>query len=78
MVEALVQDSPVLVINICAPNKTYEAAESYEILESISLQCGYDEEYKLIIGDDFNVPLNLNLDSNGSKTKKKDAVKKNQ
>ena len=33
------------------------------------------QDYKLIIRGDFSVPLNLDLDSNGSKTEKKDAVK---
>jgi len=30
IVEALVQDSPVVLINIYAPNKTYEAIDFYE------------------------------------------------
>ena len=76
IVEALVQESPVLLINIYAPNKTNEAVDFYEDLRSTLLESDYDQDHKFIIGGDFNVPLSLALDSNGSKTEKKDVVKK--
>ena len=71
IVEALVQDSPVLLINIYAPNKSNEAIHFYENLRTSLLESDYDQDYKFIMGGDFNVPLNLQLDSYGSKTKKK-------
>ena len=42
IVEALVQDSLVLLINIYALNKTNEAAEFYENLQSILLESDYN------------------------------------
>ena len=76
IVEALVQDSPVLLINIYAPNKTYEAIDFYENLRTTLLESDFDQDYKFIMGGDFNVPLSLQLDSNGSKTEKRDVVTK--
>ena len=70
IVEALVQDSPVLLINIYAPNKSNEAIDFYENPRTTLLESDYDQDYKFIMGGDFNVPLNLQLDSYGSKTEK--------
>ena len=67
IVEALVQDSPVLLINIYAPNKTNEAIDFYENLRTTLLESDCDQDYKFIMGGDFNVPLILQLDSYGSK-----------
>ena len=63
IVEALVQDYPVLFINIYAPHKTYEAIDFYENLRTTLLESDYDQDYKFIMGSDFNVPLSLQLDS---------------
>ena len=77
IVEALVQDSPVVLINIYAPNKTCEAIDFYENLRSTLLESNYDQDYKFIMGDDFNVPLSLQLDSYMEvKQKKRDVVTK--
>ena len=71
IVEALVQDSPVLLINSYAPNKSNEAIDFYENLRTALLESDYDQDYKFMMGGDFNAPLNLQLDSYGSKTEKK-------
>ena len=71
IVEALVQDSPVLLINIYAPNNTHDAADFYEDLRTTLLESDYDQVYRFIMGGDFNVPLSLQLDSYGSKTERK-------
>ena len=71
IVEALVQDSPVLLINVYAPNITNDATDFYENLKTTLLDSDYDQDYKIIMGGDFNVPLNLQLDSYGSKSQKK-------
>ena len=76
IVEALVQECPVLLINIYAPNKTNEATDFYENLRSTLLESDYDQDYKIVMGGDFNAPLNLQLDSYGSKTEKREVVKK--
>lgn len=66
------QESPVLLINIYAPNKTNEVFDFYENLKSTLLESDCDQDYKFIIGGDFNVPLSLELDSDDwSKTEKK-------
>ena len=69
-------DSPVLLINIYAPNNTYDAIYFYESLRTTLLESDYDQDYKFIMGGDFNVPLSLQFDSYGSKTGKKDVVTK--
>ena len=74
IVEALIQDSPVVLINIYAPNKTLEAIDFYENLRTTLLESDYDQDYKFIMGGDFNAPLSLQLDSYGSKTEKRDVV----
>ena len=76
IVEALVQDSPVLLINIYAPNNTHDAVDFYENLRTTLLESDYNQDYRFIMGGDFNVPLSLQLDSYGSKTEKKDVVTK--
>ena len=38
----------------------------YENLRTTLLESDYDQEYKIIKGGDFNVPLSLQLDSYGS------------
>ena len=76
IVEALVQDSPVLLINVYAPNITNDAIDFYENLKTTLLDSDYDQDYKIIMGGDFNVPLNLQLDSYGSKSQKRDVATK--
>ena len=76
IVEALVQDSPVLLINIYAPNNTYDAVDFYENLRTTLLESDYDQDYKFIMGGDFHVPLSLQFNSYGSKTEKQDVVTK--
>jgi len=76
IVDALVQECPVLLINIYAPNKTNEATDSYENLQSTLLESDYDQDYRIVIGGDFNAPLNFQLDSYGSKTEKREVVTK--
>ena len=44
IVEALVQDSPVLLINIYAPNKSNEAIDFYENLRTTLLESDYDQD----------------------------------
>ena len=66
----------MLLINIYAPNKTNEATDFYENLRSTLLESDYDQNYKTVIGGDFNAPLNFQLDSYGSKTKKREVVTK--
>ncbi|CAH3122874.1 unnamed protein product [Pocillopora meandrina] len=50
IVEALVQDSPVLLINIYAPNNTHDAVDFYENLRTTLLESDYDQDYRFIMG----------------------------
>ena len=52
-----------MFISIYAPNKTYEAIDFFENLRTTLLESDYDQDYKFIRGDDFNLPLSLQLDS---------------
>ena len=76
IVKGIVQECFVLLINIYAPNKTNEATDFYENLWSTLLESDYDQDYKIVIGGDFNAPLNFQLDSYRSKTEKREVVTK--
>lgn len=76
LIEALVQDCPMALLNIYAPNNVTEAIEFFQNIQTIISD--FDQNRKLIIGGDFNVhvPLNLQQDSYGSKAEKKGVVEK--
>ena len=46
-----------------APNNTYDVVDFYENLRTTLLESDYDQDYKFIMGGDFNVPLHLQFDS---------------
>ncbi|KAL9967730.1 hypothetical protein ACROYT_G026020 [Oculina patagonica] len=76
LLEAIIQDSPCLFLNIYAPNKTNEQCEFFKsITEELKRVSSSDLDYSVIIGGDFNVILNAELDGQGGNTKKKDSAK---
>ena len=76
ILEAIIQDTPFLLINIYAPNKTSNQSSFFLALpELISLEELRESNYKFLIGGDFNVALQPSLDCSGGNTTLKESVK---
>ena len=74
LLEAAIQDSAFLLLNIYAPKK---CAEQCEFLKSISdeLNAFMVSKYSVVLGGDFNVVFDQYLDGSGGIKKVKDSVK---
>ena len=76
MVEAIIQDTPFLLINIYAPNKTSNQSSFFQALSDlISVEVLRESNYKFVIGRDFNVALQPSLDCSGGITTLSESVK---
>ena len=76
ILEAIIQDTPFLLINIYAPNKTSNQSSFFLALpELISVEELRESNYKFLIGGDFNVALQPSLDCSGGNTTLKESVK---
>ena len=72
-----VQGQPLFLVNIHVPNKNKEQCVFYdEIQKEIDQIQDIDPEPKFIIGGDFNLILDSELDGSGRKPKVKDACTK--
>jgi len=75
ILEANVQDHPFLFVNLYAPNKTNEHSTFFdEICEELDNFCLADD-CNIVIGGDFNVIFDPDLDGNGRNPKRKESVK---
>ena len=73
--EAEVQGSPFLFINIYAPNKIQgQCCFSHKLNNNIEDSVA-NKELKIILGGDFNVTLDYDLDCSGGRPFTKDSVK---
>ena len=76
ILEAKVQDHPFLFVNLYAPNKTNEQSIFFdEIREELDKICTADD-CNIVIGGDFNVIFDPDLDGNGGNPKLKESVKR--
>ena len=67
--EAIIQDTPFLLINMYAPNKTSNQSSFFLALsELISVEELRESNYKFLIGGDFSVALQPSLDCSGDNT----------
>ena len=73
--EALVQDQKFLLVNIYAPNKTSEQTYYFDKIKEELDNIDIDDDCRIIIGGDFNVILDPDLDGWGGKPKLKESVK---
>ena len=73
--EAVVQGSDFLLVNIYAPNKVQEQCLFFDNLNNIIENFVVDNEQKIVIGGDFNIALDSDLDCSGGNPLKKDSVK---
>ena len=67
-IEALIQESPFLLLNLCAPTKCSEQYNFFDTISSILEEMNADAGCQIIIGGDSNVHLNPILDNLGGST----------
>ena len=65
VMEADVQGSPYLFVNIYAPNKTQDQCRFFDKVNNNIEDCVANKELKIILGGDFNVTLDSDLDYSG-------------
>lgn len=76
IMEAEVQGSLFLFVNIYAPNKVQDQCRFFENLNKNIEHFAVNKEHRIIVGGDFNVTLDSDLDCSGGKPFKKESVKK--
>ena len=76
IMEAEVQGSLFVFVNIYAPNKIQEQCSFFDNLNKDIEDCvANTEEHRIILGGDLNVTFEPDLDCSGGKPFKKDSVK---
>ena len=73
--EAFVQDQKFVFVNISAPNKLSEQTLFFDQIKDELDNSGIDEDCRIIMGWDFNVILDPDLDGSGGNPKLKESVK---
>ncbi|KAL9966672.1 hypothetical protein ACROYT_G024784 [Oculina patagonica] len=76
VVEATIQDSPFLLVNLYAPTKSREQCKSFDDVKSVLDELDVDPDCQIIIGGDFNTHLNPTLDNLGGRIETKPSVRK--
>ena len=71
ILEAVVQDTPVLFVKIYVPNKIYEQETFFKTIERKLENYDFDPNRKIIIGGDFNIFFDEDLDCLGGHPKVK-------
>ena len=75
LLEATIQDSPFLLLNIYAPNKCSEQCDFFKTISEVLKSSFPIWDYSVIVGGDFNVIFDQELDGSGGLKKTKDSVK---
>ena len=75
IIEAEVQGSPFLFVNIYSPNKVQDQCRFFDKFNKNILDCVVNEELRIILGGDFNVILVSDFDCSGGRPFRKDSVK---
>ena len=75
ILEANVQDHPFLLINLYAPNKTNEQSTFFEEISEELDHLSLAVDCNIVIGGDFKVIFDPDLDGNGGNPKRKESVK---
>ena len=75
LIDALIQESPFLLLNIYSANKTSEQCMFFANILSALDKSDFNLSSQLIIGGDFNVHLDAEMDNGGGRVEKKDSVK---
>ena len=64
-----------LLVNIYAPNKVQEQCKFFSALEKMIEKLNTSAEQKIVVGGDFNVAIDPDLNCSGGNPTKKDLVK---
>ena len=75
VMEADVQGSDFLLVNVYAPNKVQNQCLFFDNLNKVIENFVVDKEQKIVIGGDFNIALDSDLDCSGGNSFKKDSIK---
>ena len=75
MIDATVQESDFLLVNIYAPYKVQEQCEFFRGLEKMIEKLNTNAEQKNVVGGDFNVAIDPDLECSGGNPTEKDSVK---
>ena len=65
VLESKINDEEYILINVYAPNKDEQSVKFFHSLSNIMRQNEYYNEDNIIIGGDFNCPLNPEMDKKG-------------
>ena len=75
LLEMTIQESPFLLLNLYAPTKLNEQIVFFQEILSVVQSANFDTECKVIIGGDFNVHLDADLDNSRGQIETKSTVK---
>ena len=70
LVEATIQDSPFLLVNLYVPTKSREQFKFFDDVKSALGELDLDPDCEIIIGGDFNTHLNPTLDNLGEELRR--------
>ena len=73
LIEALIQESPYILLNLYAPTKQNEQWAFYEKISTSLDEMIVDPQSQIIIGGDFNVQRDADLDNSGGKIETKNS-----
>ena len=75
LLDMTIQESPFLLLNVYAPTKPNEQIVFFQEILSVVQSANFDTECRVIIGGDFNVHFDADLDNSGGQTETKSTVK---
>ena len=75
LLEALIEDSPFVLLNIYGPNKSTEQCDFFNKIAAELKRSLTFSDFSLVVGGDFNVIFDQDLDGSGGVQKTKESVK---
>ena len=76
ILKCFIQSEPFVLVNIYAPNKIKDQCAFFEEIQKKLDDLELVENYEVIIGGDFNIILDANLDGSGDKPQMQESCKK--
>ena len=73
--EFSIQESPYFLLNINTPSKCSEQCIFFKVVSEILKAARTEQDYPIIVGGDFNVILDPDLDGRGGNNRKEDSAK---
>ena len=72
LLEATIQDCPLLIIHIYAPNKAHEQKTFFSKIKRKIDNFDFDSDVEILLGGDLNLYFDENLDCHGGRPKIKE------